>query len=400
MSDVAGGHPRERLSSYLDDELGVDERSAVDRHLAGCEDCRDELDALRRIARALSEESVPEPGIDLAAKIGRRLDAARPPARRRPLRFVLPATIAATLGAVGILVALQWREGRLGTPAPPPPPPRAAEVAAEPVPPAPKKESTAADEFSPMSAPETDKKDKAARRDADVKDQNRPVQPSLDRRSAEERKAAELSRARAGRWRSAGPRGRRAPRARAPQERERKRRARSGRHRGESRRASRVRGAVVGLGRAGDVGRRRRGSRGAGARQDRPRHGRHRLATRDRRRPALRARRASRPVRRGLLRVARAWRRGSRAAACARRGKGLLGHLGDARGRRGAALGLQLGQRLVGLDDPERRVGVHRVAPRRREGLALDVGVTRLLSFVVRGEGLAEREEVRGVLRP
>lgn len=112
MSDGTGGHPREALSSYLDDELGVEERSTIDRHLAVCEDCRVALEALLILARAVRNEGVPPPPVDLAGRIGRRLDG---PAIKGPRmrRFVVPATIAATVGAVGLFVALQWREGRL-----------------------------------------------------------------------------------------------------------------------------------------------------------------------------------------------------------------------------------------------------------------------------------------------
>lgn len=119
MSDPSNGHPRDRLSEYLDDELGLEERASVDRHLAGCEDCRTELETLRRLARALAEESVPPVPDDLEARIGLSLDAGTlvRPAR---WRFAVPATIAATLAAVGLLVALLWREGRIGVPPPTP----------------------------------------------------------------------------------------------------------------------------------------------------------------------------------------------------------------------------------------------------------------------------------------
>jgi hypothetical protein len=122
MSDASNGHPRDLLSAYLDDELGLEERASVDRHLAGCEDCRDELEALRRLARALAEDSVPPVPADLEARIGSRLDEATV-VRPRRWRFALPATVAATLGALGLLVALQWREGRIGVPTAPPPAP-------------------------------------------------------------------------------------------------------------------------------------------------------------------------------------------------------------------------------------------------------------------------------------
>jgi len=103
MTDAANGHPRSELSAYLDDQLGVDERTAVDRHLASCEDCRAELAALRLLAAAVAAEAVPPVPSDLAVRIGKRIDAAavvRFPKRR----FVVPVTIAATLGAIGLLL--------------------------------------------------------------------------------------------------------------------------------------------------------------------------------------------------------------------------------------------------------------------------------------------------------
>jgi anti-sigma factor RsiW len=116
MSGADPGHPRELLSAYLDDELGIDERAAVDRHLALCDPCRRQLRSLRALAAAVGDEAVPEVPGGLARRIGARLDEgvkASPPKRR----YFLPASIAATIGAVGLLLAIQWRERG---PAPPP----------------------------------------------------------------------------------------------------------------------------------------------------------------------------------------------------------------------------------------------------------------------------------------
>ena len=118
MTDPVDGHPRSDLSAYFDDQLGVEERLATDRHLASCEDCRAELAALRSLAEAVGSEHVPPVPSDLAARIGRRVDASTV-ARFPNRRFFVPATIAATLGAIGLLVAIQWREGHLGAPAAP-----------------------------------------------------------------------------------------------------------------------------------------------------------------------------------------------------------------------------------------------------------------------------------------
>ena len=110
-----GAHPKDLLSAYFDDELEVDARATVDRHLAGCEDCRQELDALRRLSRAVAGEEPPAVPLDLVGRIARSLDAGVG-ARRQPRRFMIPATIAATIMAIGILVTLQWREGRITLP--------------------------------------------------------------------------------------------------------------------------------------------------------------------------------------------------------------------------------------------------------------------------------------------
>jgi hypothetical protein len=123
MSDPSREHPRDLLSAYLDDELGVDERAAVDRHLADCESCRDDLASLRRLAGAVAEEDVPPVPDDLEKRIGARIDAAKVRPFRR--RIVVPVTIAATLAAVGLVVVYQWTEPRsireFRQPAPPEP---------------------------------------------------------------------------------------------------------------------------------------------------------------------------------------------------------------------------------------------------------------------------------------
>ncbi|HJQ97856.1 MAG TPA: zf-HC2 domain-containing protein [Candidatus Polarisedimenticolaceae bacterium] len=126
MSEQSGGtHPRDLLSAYLDDELTLDERHAVDRHLALCERCRKDLLSLKALARAVGEEPVPAVPPELAMRISRRLDEAQVVPIRRRRGFVIPATIAATAAAVGILAVVQMRERidrqpRLASPEAPP----------------------------------------------------------------------------------------------------------------------------------------------------------------------------------------------------------------------------------------------------------------------------------------
>ena len=44
---------RERLSDFLDGELGPEEHRSVSEHLAGCGECRQALEQWRRLSRAL-----------------------------------------------------------------------------------------------------------------------------------------------------------------------------------------------------------------------------------------------------------------------------------------------------------------------------------------------------------
>jgi putative zinc finger protein len=133
MSEPA--HPRELLAAYLDDELTIEERSSVDRHLALCASCRKQLVSLAALARAVAEDPVPDVPADLAARIGRSIDEASVVPLRARRRYLVPASIAATIAAVGLLLVVQWRErapapevpefrrSRASESSPPPPPP-------------------------------------------------------------------------------------------------------------------------------------------------------------------------------------------------------------------------------------------------------------------------------------
>jgi len=185
MNGSGHGHPREQLSAYLDDQLAVEERASVDRHLAACDECRAELEALRRIVLAVAAEEVPPVPLDLAGRIARGLDV-ETDARPHRRRFIVPATIAATITAIGILVALQWREGRVIVPSMP----------------VPQEQARPSDELKHMNAPvqpppaspepevaPRGKKEDATRRDAWGKDMNvAPAQtpePSLKQKADE-----------------------------------------------------------------------------------------------------------------------------------------------------------------------------------------------------------------------
>ncbi|MFJ4676243.1 MULTISPECIES: anti-sigma factor family protein [unclassified Kitasatospora] len=62
-------HLGERLSGYLDGELGHDARERVQAHLATCPDCLAEAEQARSVKRALSEAGTPGPSAALMARL-------------------------------------------------------------------------------------------------------------------------------------------------------------------------------------------------------------------------------------------------------------------------------------------------------------------------------------------
>ncbi len=71
-------HPTDRLSDYLDGELGDAERRELEAHLEGCAECAATLEELRAVvARAHALEDRP-PDSDLWPGIAARIEAGRP----------------------------------------------------------------------------------------------------------------------------------------------------------------------------------------------------------------------------------------------------------------------------------------------------------------------------------
>jgi len=63
----SGPHLEDTLSAYLDDELAPAARREADAHLAGCAECREELDdvaAVRQAIRILPVHATPRPLLD------------------------------------------------------------------------------------------------------------------------------------------------------------------------------------------------------------------------------------------------------------------------------------------------------------------------------------------------
>ncbi len=111
MSD----HWTDRLSEYLDGELGVAERAALEAHLDGCPACRATLAELRRVvARAQALEDAP-PERDLWPVIARQLGSRQPDvvelARRRTGRrisFTVPQLMAAGIALMLVSAGAVW----------------------------------------------------------------------------------------------------------------------------------------------------------------------------------------------------------------------------------------------------------------------------------------------------
>ena len=114
---------RDRLSEYIDGNLGVEEEVLVERHLERCEDCARTVVELEAVVDRAASLGPREPAEDLwpgiAARIGARsagvADAAAdiseaPPARRPPARRIarFAPQLAAGVALVWLSAALVW----------------------------------------------------------------------------------------------------------------------------------------------------------------------------------------------------------------------------------------------------------------------------------------------------
>ena len=89
-----GGHLDDALSAFLDDELAPAARHEAEAHLAGCADCRAELEevaAARWAIRILPVHGAPRPFV---------VGAPRPVARRGRVAWALAAAVAAAVALV------------------------------------------------------------------------------------------------------------------------------------------------------------------------------------------------------------------------------------------------------------------------------------------------------------
>lgn len=93
------GHEGERLSAFLDDELTETEALEVTRHVASCQSCLEELDAIRQARGALRNLPDVQPPDDLYQEVLAR------PSDDRSRRSVATRVLAAA-GASALLLGL------------------------------------------------------------------------------------------------------------------------------------------------------------------------------------------------------------------------------------------------------------------------------------------------------
>jgi hypothetical protein len=96
-----------QLGAYLDGELYGAALQAMQAHLETCRECREELDALRRLSEALRSASLPE-GLPPADRFADQLIQQLPP--RVAVRPAFPVSRAGWLVPVGLLAVLVFSQ--------------------------------------------------------------------------------------------------------------------------------------------------------------------------------------------------------------------------------------------------------------------------------------------------
>lgn len=142
------GHVLDRLSAYLDGELGAAEQERFRSHLASCAECAarlEELAAVDGVLRDLSEDAPAGYFEALPSRVRARVAAASAPARGRSRIPVWTLAAAAAL-VIGVLAPLTLQRSYLREP------PDPASRAAAPAPPAPIAEAQASPAVAPGDA--------------------------------------------------------------------------------------------------------------------------------------------------------------------------------------------------------------------------------------------------------
>ncbi len=91
-----------QLSEYMDGELRSGEKRQIQQHLAGCADCRNTLEEMRKAWNLLDVLPGPKPAPYLRTRILARLGDSKAPARRRWFEHLLLPISATAVALVGI----------------------------------------------------------------------------------------------------------------------------------------------------------------------------------------------------------------------------------------------------------------------------------------------------------
>ena len=107
MSFGRDQHPDELISASLSSDLTPAERAALDGHLAGCERCRETLEAFSLERNLLAGMGAVAPPRDLAARVRAGIErTASVPWWRRPSTWVGAVASLATVAAAMVAVAV------------------------------------------------------------------------------------------------------------------------------------------------------------------------------------------------------------------------------------------------------------------------------------------------------
>ena len=99
----------ELLPAYLDQELGLSDAIAVERHLGACTECQHEYEEQRRISQLLKTNAV---SFKAPSRLAQRIKLTLPNDRVRPSRFKIWNISWINAGAVMVsLLAVIWSGG-------------------------------------------------------------------------------------------------------------------------------------------------------------------------------------------------------------------------------------------------------------------------------------------------
>lgn len=106
---------RQKISLYLDNELTEKEKTEFENHILECEDCRDELEKIKRIVDELNSIPMEELPEGYCKKLHMKLKEAKPEEKKAKSRFGIRkwSAIAAALIIV-LMVPFALNSGRLG----------------------------------------------------------------------------------------------------------------------------------------------------------------------------------------------------------------------------------------------------------------------------------------------